>query len=330
MRTPVLRELKKNWPQSIITCVVDPIGAEVLSISPDVDDFIIISRDKSNRLRYFWEKIKTQFNLWSRHHDLFIDLYGGASSRFHANATPSRKKIVIHSGKVSARGFSVCKDMPFLNPYHLSNQPLTAIFYINAGGNISVDTRPHIDPNIPALEVFEKKTVNNIINNSGYFFISMGSGDLKKIIDLNIISRLCAFAKNKWNVIPVVALNPGQEFIQKEICEYLNEQSIIYERLPYLSIPALANIIKNSRFVIVPDSGIYHLAIGLGVPILGIFTHTNPELVRPSSGDFEFCFKPDPEKGWTPEGLSYGTRDLKLVDLENTLSLLMQRLGYEV
>jgi len=329
MRTPVLREIKKTWPNSKTTCVVDPIGAEVLAISPDVDDIIIISRDKTNRPRYFYEKLKTQFRLWSSHHDWLIDLYGGTSSRFHAKVTRSRKKIIIHSGTVTTKGVSACNNIIFLNPHHLSNIPLSALRYFPTDNRISTDTQPHIDPRFAELGSVEGRTVNSVICNEQYFFISMGSGDPKKIIDLTLVADLCKFTQNKWNMVPVVAHNPGQEFIQEKLCTYLKERLVEHVRLPLLSIPALAKLIHKSRFVIVPDTGLYHLAVGLDVPILGIFTHTNPELVRPSRGIFEICFKASLTKELSPEGLPYGTRDLGLIDLKDALSKLIRRLGNE-
>lgn len=46
MRTPVIRELRKLYPNAEITCIVDPIGREILSLNSDIDNLKIINRSK--------------------------------------------------------------------------------------------------------------------------------------------------------------------------------------------------------------------------------------------------------------------------------------------
>ena len=52
MRTAALRELRQLFPDALIYCYVDPIGAEVLGLSHDDRRVVeIVDRSKRGRLR---------------------------------------------------------------------------------------------------------------------------------------------------------------------------------------------------------------------------------------------------------------------------------------
>ena len=58
-----------------------------------------------------------------------------------------------------------------------------------------------------------------------------------------------------------------------------------------LSISDIQSLMKLVNFVILPDTGLYHLAVGVGVPIFCYFAYTNPKLVEPEQGIFQLCYK---------------------------------------
>jgi ADP-heptose:LPS heptosyltransferase len=83
---------------------------------------------------------------------------------------------------------------------------------------------------------------------------------------------------------------------------------------------------SKARFCLLPDTGLYHLAVGVGSPIFALFTHTNPELVRPEIGIYELAFRVDESKGLDPFGLPYGTNDLNVDELFAQASGLIRRI----
>ena len=97
-RTPILRSIKKKFPNSEITVIVDKIGYYVLYNNPNVNNLTIINRNKKNRLNYVWNKIKTQFKIIFSRFDLVVDLYNGSSSRNMARLSFSKFFIATDDG----------------------------------------------------------------------------------------------------------------------------------------------------------------------------------------------------------------------------------------
>jgi ADP-heptose:LPS heptosyltransferase len=326
MRTPLLRELKKIFPDAEILCVADPIGAQVLELCPAVDQIVITDRSKKSRLKYVIEKIKLQLKMSLRRHDLMIDLYGGKSSRRLVSLSRAERKLVIRSGMVESKGLAKQKVLTYLNPYHMSNVQLQVLAYFPSIQNASLSTRPYIKVSPTMLDSVDRQYLDSLALGRQHFVMSMGAGDPQKVIALDKIAALCRFIVDSYRLIPVVLCNPGQEFIQQDISDKLNILDVGHIRLRVISISAIACLMQKVNFVVVPDTGLFHLALGVGAPILSIFTHTNPELVRPDGGEYEICFQADSSKGFSVEGLPYGTGELNSDYLHDMAAKLISRL----
>ena len=53
MRTPLIREFKKLYPNAKIIVIVDPIGKEVLQNNPDIYEIIVLNRSKKKYFQIF-------------------------------------------------------------------------------------------------------------------------------------------------------------------------------------------------------------------------------------------------------------------------------------
>ena len=149
--------------------------------------------------------------------------------------------------------------------------------------------------------------------------ISLGSGGIEKILDMSLTFELIKYIYEKYNMVPAVILNPGQEYLQKQLInDFLIPNNIKHIKLKYLSIEDLAILMKLSDFIIVPDTGLYHMAVAIKIPIYSIFTYTNPKLVEPTNGIYKLVFKEDKtlEENKKLE-LKFGTKDIELSKLTN-------------
>jgi ADP-heptose:LPS heptosyltransferase len=82
----------------------------------------------------------------------------------------------------------------------------------------------------------------------------------------------------------------------------------------------------KARFVILPDSGLFHIATGLGVNILAFFTYTNPELVRPDAENCTIVFEPDDLCRSETNGLPFGAGTPSTDELLSITSSFLARL----
>jgi len=82
----------------------------------------------------------------------------------------------------------------------------------------------------------------------------------------------------------------------------------------------------NAKLVITPDSGLFHIAVGLGVELLAFFTYTNPELVRPESENVTIFFNPDTSNDTREALLPFGNGLPSIDTILATASSTLNRL----
>jgi lipopolysaccharide heptosyltransferase II len=88
--TPLLRALRRHYPQAHLTYVVEPTAAAVLTGNPHLDHLLVIPRSSGlGRLRDDWRISRT---LGRQRFDLAIDLHGGPRSAWltWASGAPMR------------------------------------------------------------------------------------------------------------------------------------------------------------------------------------------------------------------------------------------------
>ncbi len=317
MRTPILNEIKKNYPNSEIFVFVDPIGKQVLKLNPNVTEVIVTDRTKKNRLKYIFNKIKTQLKIYSLNLDLFIDLYGSGSAIKMVKLSGVKYRLGFSNWKVwSTNNIQIqeINDNVFENPFHYTNRLYKILSFLDIQFK-QLDTKPFIysqestDKSIQEyLRSFQKDNT---------YIISLGSGGLEKLLELERVYELIQFIYDEYQLIPSIVLNPGQEFLQEEMIKnYLEPNNIDYIRLKSLNIEEVVSLMKWSKFIIVPDTGLYHIAVSVGIPIFSVFAFSNPELVKPSSGITQIYFEPTNNKD--PFGLPLGTNKVLMSELKDS------------
>jgi ADP-heptose:LPS heptosyltransferase len=326
MRTPFVRELRAVYPSAKITAIVDPIGRDVLLLSGLVDRIIVSNRSKKSKPRYLINKFLLHWKVFVARADLVVDLYGGKSSRLLASLSGVKRKVLIHSGMIECDGFDRQPEkIQHTNPYHLSNVLMDGLSCLTTRRG-PFSTRPFVVRS-RLEEVRLNASLSEEIVSTPSLLVSMGSGDPEKILPLEKVAELLAHAFGHQGCRPLLVCNPGQEELQNQLALMLDRHRVPHLRLPLLGLKEIAYIMTKVKFVMLPDTGLYHLAVGIGIPIFGLFTHTNPELVRPEDGICEIAFQEDPDKGLDQFGLPYGTRDLAVDELIAQLDNLVQRIG---
>ena len=308
MRTPVLRELRVLYPEGAIVALVDPIGKEALRLTNLIDDLIVLDRNKRVLTLYFWHKVIHLLKVRHAQFDLLIDLYSGQSSRQLVKFSGARYQIFSEFGKVRtnfAYSLEGKADLfSFENPHHLGNASLRVFSAITAAA-INCCTRPALD--IDRLLTRLMKRNEKLGTSRGCFFlVSLGAGDPKKIPDIVTIARVCELVFKTKGYTPRVIKNPGNEILQETLVDELQKRAVPVQPLELLGLEDIACEMLASRFLITPDSGLFHLAIGLGVRVLSFFTYTNPELVRPNAKNCLMLFEPDFGSAHTTTTLPFG------------------------
>lgn len=325
MRTPIIHKIRSYFPEARIVVIVDPIGYEVYQNNPNVDEIIIMRRGKSSRLEYLKNKITIQWYLIKSRFDLIVDLYGGPSTYTMTCWSFAKIQIGFLKGKrwtnTSELKLLTNKTIETGNPYHYTNKLFQILAYFD--DNIwNLDTTPQIFTS-PITDQKIKQMVDSY-DIKKPFLVSLGSSDLNKILDIKDNFLQIRMIYQEFGHIPLIVSNPGQEFLQERlISEFLKPNHIPYIQLPSLGIQEIMSLMKFIDFVIVPDTGLFHLAMGMKVPTFCIFTYTHPILVQPNQEKYGYYFEEG--EGHDLHGLSRGKKEISINDfLETTKKFVLK------
>lgn len=320
MRTPILKTLKLKYPKSVITVIVDPIGKELLENNPNVNKILIMNRDKKNKIKYLYSKVSIQIQIIKNRYDLILDLYNGKSSKTMIAASFCKSYLGFYNKKVYTNIKNTFKPIySFKNYHHLTNRLFFYLNYLELDSS-QFDVMPEYffkNENISKKNDFKENR----------YLISLGSGGLEKILDLNKIYNLIKYLYDKYSLSPIIVNNPGQEFLQDNIInDYLIPNNITYIKLEKKSIEEIAIIIQNSKFFIVPDTGLFHLSLALRTPTFCIFTYTNPLLVEPNNIIYGSFFKPVVPTEYDKFGLEIGTKEINMNEVFQKLDSFLKKI----
>ncbi|MDF2691380.1 MAG: hypothetical protein K0S29_1235 [Gammaproteobacteria bacterium] len=318
-RTAFVEPLKKHYPNASIHVIVDNRGKGLFSHHPDVEEEYVFQHKKKPRWRYLSNVFKLIVWMRRRHFDLVINFYSGGSSPL----------ITRLSGGKWRLGFDHTAKLRWSNNI-LAPKASFAGHWIKALGETlrplgiqekDIQHRPFFYCSVAELD-FAKEFFEPAQQN--WVAFNLGASDLKKCWPVKEHAALANFLYQEYGLIPLVLSNPGQEFLLEEFKQlYPKDQPVKFA--PVLAFGKLAAVLKHCRFVVTGDTGVMHLAFGVNVPVLGLFTYTQPEHVMPEGGICAACFIPNPqlkdEYGQALGGqLDYATVQIRAKDLLSTLA----------
>jgi lipopolysaccharide heptosyltransferase I len=273
---PAFALLRKNFPKSKISWIVENKGEEILKFVSGIDKIIKINSFKWRKNFFhistwkeaiqFRKKIKNNFNV-------AFDFQGLIKSGIIAYLSKSKQRF----------GF---------NKKNLK-EPISSYFYTHSLNEL--DENLHvIRKNIKLLELIgikEEKiefpikipselifSIEKILKDIGYDFgkklvlINIGGGWETKRWDIDNFIKLAKWLKGE-NTFPLFLWGTKNE---KELASKGCKEANL-PLLPFLSIPELMAIILKSSLLISGDSFPLHFASANFIPVVGIFGPTNPE-----------------------------------------------------
>lgn len=275
----VLQFIKEKIPNCKIDWVVEEGFKSILENSPHIDNILPINLKslKSNKMNIFGQ-IKLLKNYSKNDYDVLIDAQGLLKSSI-ASKIIGAKKII---------GFS--KDS--------IRETLSTLFYdetVSIGYEKNV-----IDRNVKvicsSLAIEVKK--ENILDKKPFLYSASNENNSVDIIFVVGASKENkVYPKEKFlevaqalgsNSIDVIWANE----YEKEVAEYLAENTTNVSVCPKMSLDALKNKIKNASLVIGGDTGPTHMAWGLNVASITIFGNT-PEYRNTYITDINKVIKSD-------------------------------------
>jgi ADP-heptose:LPS heptosyltransferase len=289
VRVAILEAFKQAYPQARITVVVDPQGKAVLENHPDVAEVYVLRRDKKPRLRYLRNMFGGVRYLRKQHFDLSVNLYSGGSSPLLTRLIHARIRLGFDHTPALRKANNLLVQHPSLCK-HWTKQ--LAVILAPLGIPVAAvrqGTSYYCDQ--AALDFADKLFADD---EHDYVIINLGARVAEKRWALARFVALAATIYEKYKLYPLILTNPGMEELAKEFCLQYRQYGH-FKLVPLLPLNQVAAVMQHAKFVITGDTSIMHLAFGLKLPSLVLFTYTRPEIVAPSDCLHQDCFVENPE-----------------------------------
>ncbi len=256
LTTPLIRSLRKAYPDSRIGVLVLKGMANVLEGNPDIDEII-----ESPHRTTLWNRLKEWHGLWRRYTHALSPV-SSDRARFHAFlAAPIRLGFInAHTSSFSRRLLThallfddetlhtVPHNLRLLEP--LGIPPDCTVVPPTAGGSIPVQ-----------------------LNGKKYAVVHPYPKFTYKSWPLeNWVQLVQEIEKKSMLVVLTGSHVPDERTVVREIAR----RTTALDLSGTLSLAATADLIKKAQFFVGPDTGITHLAAATGIPTLTLFGPTNP------------------------------------------------------
>ncbi len=316
MHEPTLRAIKLQFPHAEIQALTDAANFDIVATHPAIDRAEILPR-KIKTLHDAWRLLKKIRQLRREKFDLLLNFYMGGITSTIAKYTQIPQRLSFDKTKKLRRSYNLLVKAP------------------SSYGNWIVEftelARPlGIDPASiwPLPRFFIPETLTNfaaqyLAADSHYACYNLATAIAIKCWPAEEYAKLAARAYQEKNLIPVVITNPGQtEYVDTFFAHYPQDLPAI--RLPILSLPQIAAILKKVALLVTGDTGIMHLAFAIDTPVVALFTYKRPEYAVSATTRKMVVFREDDTVPPIIPGQKYGHQDLTQDEVFSALNELYQ------
>jgi heptosyltransferase I len=270
---PVVNALKRTWPQTRITWVIQPVPHQLVKDHQNVDEFIVFHRRRGADAVQSYRELKRQ--LRGRRFDLLINLQVYFKAGLITALAPARIKLGFDRKRArDLNWLFTTHRIPPRPPAHVQDQYFEFIEFLG------------IDPEPVAwrldLSGAEKQAQQE-------FFAPLGNRTCALVVGTSKPEKNWA-PERYAQVIEALetehglrcVLVGGPAAIEQEAARRITELSRIKP------INALGNdvrrllyLLDGASLVISPDTGPLHMARAIDRPVIGLYGYTNPKRYGP-------------------------------------------------
>jgi ADP-heptose:LPS heptosyltransferase len=267
MTTPMIRAVRRKYPEAWLTVVVAPVESNILMGNPNIDELIIYDRNKIKKLPFF-KKIGEYRNLISKlrrvKHDLLIDAHSGP-----------RAITLAGLARAGFRIGQIKKQNIFYNiRLQDSNDPglHSSESYLRLTGALGIPD-DGLYPDVPRhpelIETVRKKLAEETGWREGGEKLALihpgGGGTRVRIWPEEHFLELGRLMSAENNIKPVYLCGPSE----KEFMARLDKENPAgIKVIRNWSIPELIELLPLADMLITSNNGIYHIAGALETPMI--------------------------------------------------------------
>jgi len=249
LTTPVIRCIKKQWPDVQLHYATKSVNNSLLASNPYIDKIHLLDNDMSDLIQ----------RLKNENFDLIIDLHNNLRSR---RITLSLGKSAEHVNKLNwKKWLFVNFKINILPPVHIVDRYFEAAKALNLKNDFE-----GLDFFLNENSDFQKLELPNAFKER-YIAWVIGGKHFTKIFPSDKIINICSQLD-----IPIILLGDKDDKARGEIIA--GELDNVFNAAGKFSLHESAAIIKNAQAVITNDTGLMHIAAAFKKKIVSIWGNT--------------------------------------------------------
>jgi len=273
LTTPLIRQLKKTFPDARLSYLTQEAFAPLLLHHPQLDEVIPFStRGRLIEQARFYRQLR------QRRFDLAIDLFGNPRTALMTWATGAAIRV---GGDFRGRGklYNVRVPAPPVEPHALDfHWRSLAALGIEKG-----DDRTEIFVT-PAEKKWARECLTGFKIDLSRPVVGLHPGATwpnKRWPEKYFAELALQLFKKDLQVL--ITQGPGEESIAQEVIWRTSAQqrNATIVLLPVLSLRQLASVQQQMRVFVSNDCGVMHLAVAVGTPTIGLFGPSQPHIWFP-------------------------------------------------
>ena len=280
--TPVLRALRREFPEAQLAYLVEREASAVVKGHPDVDELIVVPRRRG--IGRFLDDVRLARRLRASGFDIVIDLHGGPRSSWLARATGAAQRIGYD---VEGRSWLYTRTVPRareLRPRHSVVNQWDLLSAIDGWHGkppdpkldaVSMAPDPEVETQIDQrLKAFDIDTRHELM----VVHVSAGN-PFRRWPEAAFVRLVCALASGNDRRRIILSSGPSDKEAADRIAraartELGDRQAFRVVDFGEFDLAELRALVARSRLFVGGDTGPLHIAATTRTPIVGIFGPT--------------------------------------------------------
>ena len=269
---PVVNALKRKWPESRITWVIQPVPHQLVHNHEAVDDFIIFNRRRGLKAASSYRELRRQFK--GRRFDLLLNLQVYFKAGLITALAPARIKLGFDRKRARDLNWLFTnKRIPPRPVQHVQDQ------YFEFLEHLGIDPEP--------VEWRLQITPEERARQSKFFeplgrtcAIVVGTSKPIKNWAPNRYARVIEALESDFGLRTMLVGGPSA--FERDLAERIMQTARV-KPINALAddVRKLLYLLDGASLVISPDTGPLHIARALDKPVIGLYGYTNPRRYGP-------------------------------------------------
>ncbi|MFQ5445107.1 MAG: glycosyltransferase family 9 protein [Nitrospinales bacterium] len=267
--TAVYTPLKRCFPDSHLTVLVERSSYDLVRNHPDVDEVLCFHKGS------LWEQIRFYWKLFSKGYDMAIDMHEGTRGAIMCYVTRAPFRVGHRHAKRSFL-YNVKLEFDDLEPKFPLDYQVALIKKLGAS----------FDRVSPAVHLSEtsRENARRILKENGirdedpYCIIHPGTRKIYNQWQYEKFARLAGILSLRYGLKIVITCGPGEENQAQAMIDRIKEAPFTFIMA---DLQELAVITEGAEFAVCHNGGYMHLSSVLGTPVIALYGSVHPRVWRP-------------------------------------------------